>query len=131
MKNKAITFYVDPNGFPSAHIEIKAQAGENHPFPGLKLHPKTHKIQAFSIQSILKILTLGRLGLFYSIAKDTPDSSYQLAKRVNRDPGNVFKDLKVLEALGLIELQTYSSEGREKVRPQALYEQVILDFGRA
>jgi hypothetical protein len=39
------------------------------------------------------------------------------------------REAKILEALGLIRLVSDKSNGREKMRPEALYESIVIDCG--
>jgi predicted transcriptional regulator len=84
-----------------------------------------------SIETILAIMTRGKLELFCTIAKAHPESLYALAQAVGRDPGNVFRDVKSLEALHLIALEPTPGSTRDKIKPLALYDRIIFDFGSA
>ncbi|OFZ82882.1 MAG: hypothetical protein A2603_11825 [Bdellovibrionales bacterium RIFOXYD1_FULL_55_31] len=50
---------------------------------------------------------------------------------MKRDHANVLRDVKVLERLGLIQLVTEKEGERERMRPVALYDRIIFDFGDA
>jgi predicted transcriptional regulator len=84
-----------------------------------------------SIPAILSTMSAGRIQLFYTIADQKPESMYQLAQFLSRDPANVTRDVKVLEGLGLIELVIEKDGERERSRPVALYDRLIFDFGQA
>jgi predicted transcriptional regulator len=47
-----------------------------------------------------------------------------LAKLLNKDYGNVWRDAKILESMGIIELKKVGPE----VQPIALYERIVFDL---
>ena len=59
--------------------------------------------------------------LLSTIASGEAESVSQLARRLGRDVGNVYRDLKLLESLGLIHLE---KNGRKRV-PRLL----VLEYG--
>lgn len=84
-----------------------------------------------SINAILSTMTAGRIELFYGIAHNSPSSIYQLSQILKRDHANVLRDVKVLEGLGLIQLVADKEGERERLRPVALYDRIVFDFGNA
>jgi|GEM_PF-3882189 len=60
---------------------------------------------------------------------EEPSSLYELAKFAKNDQSYVLKECKTLEALGLIELKKEKHGGRARLRPIALYDNVIIDCG--
>jgi predicted transcriptional regulator len=46
---------------------------------------------------------------------------------LDKDLGNVLRDAKVLESLGLIELQKSPGRRGEKIKPVALYHRIIFE----
>ena len=71
---------------------------------------KEERIVLTSISDLNKILTPERLRLIRTIKKKNPKSISILAKLLDRDRANVFRDLKYLEGLGLISLEQHKME---------------------
>ena len=71
---------------------------------------KEERIVLTSISDLNKILTPERLRLIRTIKKKNPKSISVLAKLLERDRANVFRDLKYLEGLGLISLEQHKME---------------------
>ena len=46
---------------------------------------------------------------------------------MQKDPGNVLKDVKALEGLGLIRLVPVKGE-RERLKPEALFDKIVFEF---
>ena len=68
------------------------------------------RIVLTSISDLNKILTPARLRLIRTIKKKNPRSISVLAKLLDRDRANVYRDLKYLEGLGLILLEEHKME---------------------
>ena len=68
------------------------------------------RIVLTSISDLNKILTPARLRLIRTIKKKNPKSISILAKLLERDRANVYRDLKYLEGLGLISLEQHKME---------------------
>ena len=81
-----------------------------------------------SMDAMLKLMSRSRFDVFAAIVEHKPSSLYELAKALEKDPGNVLRDAKALEALGLIRLVTLKDGDREKLRPQALYDKIVFEF---
>lgn len=82
-----------------------------------------------SIPNILSLMSAVRIQLFYAIGNHRPESMYHLAQLLKRDHSNVIRDVKALEGLGLIQLLAEKSGERERLRPVALYDRIVFDFG--
>jgi predicted transcriptional regulator len=76
-------------------------------------------------------MTESRLQVFYGIADQQPTSIYQLAQLLKRDQANVLRDVKTLEAMRLIRLESEKDGDRERLRPVANYDRIVFDFGAA
>lgn len=81
-----------------------------------------------SMDAMLKLMSKSRFDVFAAIMERKPRSLYELAKVLNKDAGNVLRDAKVLESLGLIKLVTTKDGDRERLRPQALYDKIVFEF---
>jgi len=77
-----------------------------------------HQISFASIKDITEEFISPRPKLFACLVEKQPQSLYQLAKLLNRDYANVYKDVKSLVAMGVIKLE---KEG-ERIKPIPLYE---------
>ncbi len=115
---------------PSASLEGMFDRFEKAIKTGEK-HIKSDELTSDSIENIFAAMSKGKLELFYAIAQKKPESLYHLAQIVGRDPSNVFREVKSLEGLHLVKLEAISGEGREKLKPVALYDRIIFDFGAA
>lgn len=80
------------------------------------------------MDAMLKLMSKSRFDVFAAIVEHKPHSLYELAKALEKDPGNVLRDTKALESLGLIKLTTIKDGEREKLKPQALYDKIIFEF---
>ena len=123
---KTFTFRYNPKATPKdlfARVEQAAKTG----VPDLE----KDELSSNSINALLSTMTAGRIQLFYAIANQNPDSMYQLAQLLERDHPNVIRDVKVLEGVGLVKLVAEKDGERERMRPVALYERIIFDFGKA
>jgi predicted transcriptional regulator len=65
-----------------------------------------------SMETFKNTLTQNRLDILMAIAREKPESIYQLAKYLNREHTHVAKDCKILEFLGFIVLA--ETEGAKK-----------------
>lgn len=86
-------------------------------------------LECASFKDLLEIATESRLKLLETIIKEKPTSLYELAKLVEKDQAYVMREAKVLSALGLIDLQKENSDGRERLKPVSLYDNVVIDCG--
>lgn len=81
-----------------------------------------------SMEAMLKIITRSRFEAFGAIVEHRPDSIYALAKVLDKDQGNVLRDVKALESLGLVKLKIVSDGDRERMTPVPLYDKIVLEF---
>src|SRR3990172_2082560 len=75
-----------------------------------------------SVEDMQKFLSPERIRLLKTVREKNPKSIYELAKMLKRDRKNVTEDVKMLEAVGLIERKTAKS-GKEKV-------ELVVDYDR-
>lgn len=87
------------------------------------IQPKNLMV-ANSIKTILTAVSEPRLEIFYTLVEKKPNSLKELAKLLNKDYANVWRDCQALSSLGIIKLK---KEGKE-IKPIALYERIIFDF---
>lgn len=81
-----------------------------------------------SMEAMLKIMTRSRFEAFAAIVEGKPNSVYELAKILEKDQGNVLRDVKSLEALGLVKLKPVKDGDRERLMPIPIYDKIILEF---
>lgn len=106
------------------YIEIKVMSDEaygdhlNQLFEDIKLgklsEEKSPGIVAQTPEDIAKILTNERVRLLQVIREKKPDSISELARILNRSQSNVSNDVKYLEGIGLLELETKGSVQHKK-----------------
>jgi predicted transcriptional regulator len=72
------------------------------------------------ISGLARIFSPGRVRLIMAVRDMKPESIYQLAKLLDRAPGNVKKDVDELAELGILELKKKRTkeQGREAVQPE-------------
>ena len=118
---KTFTFRYDPNPRKSAIAAInraqKTGQGEI----------RKDEISCRSMEDMMKIMTRSRFQVFTAIVETSPDSLTVLAQTLDKDLGNVMKDIQVLESLGLIELQKSKGKHGEKSKPISLYDRIIFE----
>ena len=85
---------------------------------------KKERIVLNSISDLNKIITPERLRLMRTIRNKNPKSISVLAKMLNRDRANVYRDLKYLEGLGLICLEQHKLE----TTPIFNYEKILVEI---
>lgn len=119
MKNKTFTFKYDPHLTPERMFADFWKATEG------KLHlVKPHEISSPHIEVLLNSINKNRWEIFACLVKKEPKSLTELAQLLNKDYGNIWRDAKILERMGIIELKKKGLE----VRPIALYDRIIFDL---
>lgn len=80
-----------------------------------------------SMDDMMKLMTKTRFQVFTAIVEKAPGSLTELADVLKKDLGNVLRDAKVLQSLGLIELQKSPGRRGEKIKPVALYQRIVFE----
>ena len=83
-----------------------------------------HQISFANIKDITEEFISPRPKLFSCLVEKQPQSLYQLAKLLNRDYANVYRDVKSLVAMGVVELE----KDEKRLRPVPLYDKIVFDF---
>src|SRR4051794_760054 len=96
---KTFTFKYDPTPRKTA---LEAIAGAQQTNLG---EVQKDEISCRSMEEMMKVMTKTRFQIFTAILETAPESLTELSERINKDLGNVMKDIHVLESLGLIELE--------------------------
>ncbi len=120
---KTFTFRYDANATAKdAMSQMMKSAASGRP------HIERNEMRSASLKALLSVATENRLQLFKLIHSERPDSVYDLAKLFDRDLSYVSREVRVLEGLGLIRLEKQSVHGRERLKPFALYDRIVVDF---
>jgi predicted transcriptional regulator len=123
---RTFTFKYDPKATIKEAFHQMIRAAKSG-----KPHIEKNQIRSPSLKALLEITTENRLKMFELIRSGAASSVYELAKVFKRDLSYVSKEVRVLESLGLIELKKESVGGRERMRPIARYDRIVLDFDLA
>lgn len=110
------------------YIEIKIMSEEaygdhlNQLFEDIKLgklsKEQSPRIVTQTPEDVAKILTNECVRLLQAIKEKKPDSISELSRILNRSQSNVSNDVKYLEGIGLLELETKGSVQHKKTRGQ-------------
>ena len=123
---KTFTFRYDPKATMKGTMDQMFKAAKSG-----KPHIEKNEIRSASLKALLAVATENRLQLFRLIHENHPTSVYDLAKLFDRDMSYVSKEVRVLEGLGLISLLKETVQGRERFKPVALYDRIVVDFDLA
>ena len=94
-----------------------------------KPHVRPNELVSTDLKSLLQIASESRLSLFAAILNEKPSSIYDLAEKMGKSQPYVLKEVRVLESLGLIKLVKETVHGRERLKPEALYSNIVIDCG--
>lgn len=123
---KTFTFYYDPKATIKNPRELMLNAVKS----GIP-YIEQDQIQSSSLKALLSVATENRLKLFKIIHNDKPESLYELSKAFYADISYISKEIRVLEGFGLISIIKENVNGRERLKPIALYDRIVLDFDLA
>jgi predicted transcriptional regulator len=87
-----------------------------------------HELRCGSVESMMRVISKSKFEAFAAIVDYKPKTLNELADQLHKDLGNVSRDVRSLEALGLIKLRKEDANDTRKVRPIALYDQILFDF---
>ena len=123
MKKNQFIIQYDPSYSLGKMFENFDQAteGKKH------LQPK-NIIVCHDLTTIYSTITKNRLDILTFLVAKQPENIYQLAQLLKRPYSHVWNDCQVLSGLGIIELKKVSEEKKERIKPIALYEEIILNF---
>jgi predicted transcriptional regulator len=80
-----------------------------------------------NLDDLMRSASKSRLELFQSIREKKPSSLYELAQLIHKDQSYVLRESKALESIGLISLTSVKDGGREKLKPEALYDKILIE----
>lgn len=82
-----------------------------------------------NIGAMYKFLTPGRIELLSVIKSEQPKSLYELAQKMGKDQGYISREMKFLKDMGIIELESQKTDGRECLVPVLKFDRIIFDVG--
>jgi predicted transcriptional regulator len=119
---KTFTFKFKSNPQKKAFDKLKEVIKTRKPYV------KGNEMLCDSLDTMLKLISKSRFEVFGGIVEHKPQSLYELAQLLDKDQGNVLRDAKVLENLGLIELKSIKDGSRERFQPKALFDKIVFEF---
>ena len=118
---KTFTFKYNPSE-PKLSSRIKdATSG--------KPYVRPNELVSTSLKAMFQLATEARLELFEAIVRLKPSSVYALAEQIGKSQPYILKEVRTLESIGLIQLIKELDGNREKLRPVALYSNIVIDCG--
>ncbi len=119
---KIFTFRYEKNPRKSAISAMKAAIKTGKP------DIRDNELVCDSMDAMLKIMSKARFEVFAAIVENKPESLYELAKILDKDQGNVLRDVKSLESLGLVKLVSAKDGKRERLKPESSYDKIVIEF---
>jgi predicted transcriptional regulator len=120
---KTFTIKIDENSGKSAFKHLKRAIKTRIPYV------RPDELLCDTLDSALSVLSKSKFEVFAGVLNFKPDSIAALAKALDKDQANVLRDIRALEALGLIKLVAEKDGDRTRFRPATLYNKIIFDFG--
>ena len=118
---KTMTFKYRPNNRSKMLASMKkAIAGESQVFADVIFFESLDLVDSFINPMKAKIIR--------SIQKHSPESIYELAKILGKDQGYIQKEVKFLEGLGILKIESIKDNGRTKSVPTVVYDKFIIDL---
>jgi len=91
-------------------------------------HIRKHEMVCSSLKTLLNFASQkGKFETFEGILLYKPDSLYELAQALKKDQGQLLKEARSLEAMGLVRLTAIKNGGRERLKPEALYDKIVFE----
>ena len=87
------------------------------------IQPK-NVIMSNSLEAIYRCITPSRWEIFTCLVEKKPTNITELARLLNKDYANVWKDIQALQGLTIVKLK---KEGKE-IRPISLYDRIVFDL---
>ena len=119
---KTFTFKYRPDAVTDAFRRLKRAVKSRKP----DLNPDVMFCDSYD--AMTSLMTEARFDAIESIKEHNPDSMYQLAKILKRDQANVFRDVKALVEIGILELEAIKKDGRELQKPIFLYDRRVFEW---
>ena len=121
---KTMTFKYRPNNKKKTLADMeKAIAGKPQVFEDTVFFESLDLVDSFINPMKAKIIR--------AIQKHNPQSLYELAQILDKDQGYIQKEVKFLEGLGVLEIESVKSDGRTRSVPKVLYDKFIIDLNES
>ncbi len=91
-------------------------------------HVRDDEMLCSTIDAMMTVVSRAKFEAFAAIVKYGPKTLNELAEILGKDIGNVSRDVRSLEAIGLIELRKDHPGDTRRVKPIAKYDQIAFDF---
>lgn len=118
---KAITFKYRPNNKKKSFADMeKAIAGKPQIFPDTVFFESLDLIDSFINSLMARIIV--------TIKKYHPQSVGELALMLDKDHEYIQKEVKALEGLGVLEIESVNDAGLTRNVPKVLYDKFIIDL---
>ena len=116
---KTFTFVVDPQ------FNLKKALAPALKPPSAGETKKSAMHYVHSVETYQKLMTNSRYQVFFTIRDKKPESLYALSKILGKELSNLLKDVRVLESLGLIELEDVTTAtGRAGQKPLVAFDEI-------
>lgn len=116
---KTFTFRYDPNLTPEKMFVDFWKASEGK----LKL-VKPDEISSPNIEVLFASINKNRWEIFDCLVEKKPTNLTELAQFLGKDYGNIWRDVRILENMGIIKLEKHGKE----IQPIALYGRIVFDL---
>jgi predicted transcriptional regulator len=121
---KTMTFKYRPNNRKKSLADMeKAIAGKPQVFEDTIFFESLDLVDSFINPMKAKIIR--------AIQKHNPQSLYELAQILDKDQGYIQKEVKFLEGLGVLEIESVKDAGRTRSVPKVLYDKFIIDLNES
>ena len=121
---KTMTFKYRPNNKKKSLADMeKAIAGKPQVFEDTIFFESLDLVDSFISPMKAKIIR--------AIQKHSPQSLYELAQVLDKDQGYIQKEVKFLEGLGVLEIESVKDAGRTRSVPKVLYDKFIIDLNES
>jgi len=117
---KTFTFKYEPTATPHQMFSNMWEAADT----GKKNIQPKNVLMSNSLEAIYRCITPSRWEIFTCLVEKKPTNITELARLLNKNYANVWKDIQTLQGLEIIKLK---KEGKE-IRPIALYDRIVFDL---
>lgn len=118
MKLKTLTITISSTAEFLADIKGSLKAAQSS-------RKKAETLSFDTMETFKRVLTQNRLEILMAIARNRPESIYQLAKFLDREHPHVMKDCKALETFGFI-LLTEAGTVKKQYTPKLSFEYDLI-----
>lgn len=75
---------------------------------------------------LLGAATECRVQILKTVIEKSPQSLYELAKILEKNQAYIYREAKLLKRLGLLEFTSSNVDGRKRVQPICLYDEILI-----